>query len=82
VNVPGIGFFQSPIHPDTNAGGHSIRTNQWPTSVIPLFLGRMPFLLQPCQFMLAWDKRQICWLAYPVAWFTGQSSHCAISMPM
>jgi len=30
------------------------------------FLYRMPFLLQPSQFILAWDRYQICWLAYPV----------------
>jgi len=29
----------------------------------------MPFLTQPSQFILAWDRHQICWLAYPVAWF-------------
>ena len=40
-----------------------------PTSAIPPFLCRMPFLTQPSQFILAWDRHQICWLAYPVAWF-------------
>jgi len=29
----------------------------------------MPFLPQPSQFVLAWDRHQTCWLAYPVAWF-------------
>jgi len=29
----------------------------------------MPFLTQPSQFMLAWDRHQIYWLAYLVAWF-------------
>ena len=29
------------------------------------FLCRMPFLTQPSQFILAWDRHQICWLAYP-----------------
>jgi len=33
----------------------------------PPFLHRMPFLAQPSQFILAWDRHQICWLAYPVA---------------
>jgi len=27
----------------------------------------MPFLTQPSQFILAWDRHHICWLAYPVA---------------
>jgi len=34
----------------------------------PPILRRMPFLPQPSQFILAWDRHQICWLAYPVAW--------------
>jgi len=34
----------------------------------PQFLCRMPFLLQPSHFLLAWDRHQTCWLAYPVAW--------------
>jgi len=55
-------------HTDNPAGHHSIRTNQRPTSLIPPFLCQMPFLLQPSQFILAWDRRQICWLAYPLAW--------------
>jgi len=32
------------------------------------FLCWMPFLAQSSQFMLAWDRHQTCWLAYPVAW--------------
>ena len=55
-------------HTDHLAGHHSIRINQRPTSIVPPFLGQMPFLLQPCQFILAWDRHQICWQAYPVAW--------------
>jgi len=39
-------------HTDHLAGHHSIRINQRPTSIVPLFLGQMPFLLQPCQFIL------------------------------
>jgi len=27
----------------------------------------MLFLTQPSQFILAWDRHQICWLACPVA---------------
>jgi len=32
------------------------------------FLCQMPFLAQPSQFIQAWDRHQICCLAYPVAW--------------
>ena len=39
-----------------------------PISIIPPFLCRMLFLMQPSQFNLAWDRQQICCLAYPVAW--------------
>jgi len=50
---------------------HPIQTNLVPPSLpSPSFLHRMPFLTQPSQFILAWDRHQICWLAYPVAWFT------------
>jgi len=35
----------------------------------PPFLCQMLFLSQPSHFILAWDGRQIRWLAYPVAWF-------------
>ena len=34
-----------------------------PISAIPTILCRMPFLAQPSQFTLAWDKHQICCLA-------------------
>jgi len=47
----------------------AIQTNWWPHLCHPhQFLCRMPFLAQSCQFILAWDRNQICWLAYPVAW--------------
>ena len=36
------------------------------------FLRRMPFLTQPSQFILAWDRHQICWLAYPVCVLVGK----------
>jgi len=55
---------------DHPAGRHSIWTNQRPISFIPRFLRRMLFLLQPSHFILAWNRHQICWLAYSVAWFT------------
>jgi len=54
-------------HTDNLAGRYSIQTNQRPTSIIP-FLHQMPFLPQPSKFILAWNRQQICWLAYPVAW--------------
>jgi len=57
-------------HTDHLAGRHSIGTNQWPTSIMPQFLRRMLFMPQPSHFILAWDRHQICWLAYPVAWFS------------
>ena len=61
-------------HTDNPTGCHSIRTNQIPTSNIPSpFLCQMPFLLQPSQFILAWDRHRTCWLAYPVAWFNDWS---------
>jgi len=37
------------------------------TSTIPTILRWMPFLTEPSLFILAWDRHQICWLAYPVA---------------
>jgi len=47
---------------------HHIQTNWYPHLCHPPpFLRRMPFLTQPSQFILAWDRHQICWLAYPVA---------------
>ena len=52
---------------DNLAGCHSIWTIQWPV-IIPPFLHWMPFLSQPSQFILASDRHQICWLAYPVVW--------------
>ena len=32
------------------------------------FSFRMPFLSQPSQFLLAWDRHQICSLAYPMTY--------------
>jgi len=45
------------------------RQSGWTHLHHPPFLRQMPFLPQPSQFILAWDRHQICWLAYPVAWF-------------
>jgi len=50
-------------HTANPARSHSIRTNQRPTSIIPSFLRQMPFLPQPSQFILAWDRHQIWWFA-------------------
>jgi len=47
---------------------HPIQTYWCPTLPSPPFLRRMLVLTQPSQFILAWDRHQICWLAYPVAW--------------
>jgi len=48
---------------------HPIQTNWCPPSLPSApFLCRMPFLTQPSQFILAWNRHQICWLAYLVAW--------------
>ena len=39
-----------------------------PSLPSPPFLCRVSFLTQPSQFILAWDRHQMCWPAYPVAW--------------
>ena len=57
-------------HPD---GCHSIQTNHRPTSIVPPFLRWMPFLPHPSHFILAWDRHQIYWFAYPMAWFRTSS---------
>ena len=57
-------------HTNHPAGRHSVRTNQRPTSHHPPLLCQMPFLPQPCHFILAWHRHQIWRLAYPVACFT------------
>jgi len=61
----------------TEADTPTIRLSATPTGPIsdpppsyPPFLCRMPFLPQPSYFALAWNRHQICWLAYPVAWYT------------
>ena len=43
---------------DNPSGRYPIRTIGAPTSIIP-FLCLMPFLLQPSQFILAWDRHRI-----------------------
>ena len=51
-------------HTQHLAGCHSIQNNQWPTSIIPPIF--MPDALPAATLPLAWDRHQICWLAYPV----------------
>jgi len=53
---------------DHPGGRLSTRTNQQPSSITSPFLRQMPFLSPPSHFILAWDRHQICWFAYPVAW--------------
>ena len=36
----------------------------------PPLLRRIPFLLQPSQFILAWDRHKNAGLHFPVAWFS------------
>jgi len=43
-------------HTNNPDGCHCIGTNQWPTSIIPLFSRQMPFLPQSSQFILACDR--------------------------
>jgi len=50
-------------HTVTPDGRHSIRTNQQPTSIIPRIFTPDALLPQPSQFILAWDRQQICWLS-------------------
>jgi len=64
----------APLHPDQSAPtGCWLVWMEWrpagpPTSIIPPpFLRQIPFLPQPSHFILAWDRHQICWIAYPVA---------------
>ena len=46
-----------------------------PTSAIPPILCQMPFLApQSSQFLLAWDRHQVCWLAYLVAWLMSRKT--------
>jgi len=55
---------------------HPIQTNWCPHLCHPHhFLRRMPSLTQPSRFILAWDRHQICWLAYPVAWVNIETSN-------
>jgi len=55
-------------NPDKLAQRHPIQTNWCPYLCHPHHFYALPFLVQPSQFILAWDRHQICWLACPVAW--------------
>ena len=52
---------------------HPIHTNWYPHLYHPhhFYVGcpSWHMVTQPSQFILAWDRHQICWLAYPLAWF-------------
>jgi len=63
-------------HTNNPGGHHSIRTNQQSTSINPPSLRQLPFLPQPSQFILAWDKHRnmLDCIQYPVAWFSQQYS--------
>jgi len=54
-------------HTNSPDGLPPIQTNWCPSLPSPPFLCQMSFLAQPSQFILNWDRHQICWLAYPVA---------------
>jgi len=55
--------------PTIRLGNTASRLISDPPPSSPPFLCQTPFLPQPSHFILAWDRYQICWLAYPVAWF-------------
>ena len=75
---------------EDNRDRHTIWLGATPSGLIsdpppspPLFLRQMPFQPQLSHFILAWNRHQICWLAYPVAWFqvawTNTHSYCGMS---
>jgi len=55
----------------SSAGCHPILTIGAQLPLSPSFLHRMPFLSQPFQFNLIWDRHQVCQLANSVAWSCG-----------
>jgi len=61
-------------HADNSGGRHWIRTNQQSTSINPPFLHQMPFLPQPSQFILAWDRHRNM-LDYTAPWLGSLSHH-------
>ena len=52
-------------HTDSPSGRHPIWTISAPTSIISPFLHQMLFLLQPSQFILAWDRHGIMLACIP-----------------
>jgi len=70
---PSSGFYWSKVKitkadtPTIRMDCHPTLTNWYPNLCHPTILRRMPFLAQPSLFILAWDRHQICWLAYPAA---------------
>jgi len=61
---------------DNPSERHPIWTIGAPTSIILLFWRRMPFLLQPSQFILAWDMHQIMLACIPSGLVCLCSLHC------
>jgi len=59
---------------------HPIQTKWCPHLCIPTILRRMPFLAQPSQFILVWDRHQICWLAYLVEWLNWKDNRHKFKM--
>ena len=56
LNFMVLGRITRGRHTDNPGGRHSIGTNQQSTSINHQFSCRMPFLSQPSQFILTWDR--------------------------
>jgi len=52
--------------PTIRLGATPSRLISDPVTNLHHLLRQMHFLSQPSHFILAWDRHQICWLAYPV----------------
>ena len=55
------------MHQQSGWTATSSRIIDAPTSAIPTIFMPDAFPGTPSQFILAWDRHQMCWLAYPVA---------------
>jgi len=49
---------------------HPIQTNWCPIPAIPTIFTPDALLAPSSQFILVWNRHQICWVAYPVTWLT------------
>jgi len=67
-------------HTDNLGGHHSVRTNQQSTSTNSPILCRMPFLSQPCQFILAWDRHRNMLHCIPCG-LIKKNNPCRLSSP-